>query len=129
MLERFFEHDTDGVLKALTLEWRCPKCSGNNFRILKSAQRATGEYHGSCRYCKAKYRVLFQKPLQDVEGEVAFLHRLELENFDPEEVEDMVRDFAEIASLQIEHAPEGIIREKWRALESKIAFAKRRRRL
>ncbi len=129
MFERLIEHDTEGVLKALTLEWQCPKCSGMNFRILSRAQRETGEYHTVCRYCRAKYRVKFPKPEREVEGEMEFRHRLSLEDFTPEEQTDMLRDFAEIASLRIDGAKPGAIDARWKLLEEKIAFAKRRRRL
>ena len=40
----------------------------------------------------------------------------------------LIRDFAEIASLRVDNAIPGLIREKEKALEAKIAFAKRRRR-
>ena len=128
MFERFIEHDTEGTLKALTLEWMCPKCSGMNFRILTRIQRDTGEYHTVCRYCRAKYRVQFKKPEREVEGEKEFLHRIGLEDFNQEEQTDMIRDFAEIATLRVENAKPEYIQGKWRALEEKIAFAKRLRR-
>ena len=34
MFEKFIEHDTEGKIKALTLEWQCPTCAGLNFKIL-----------------------------------------------------------------------------------------------
>lgn len=128
MFERFFEQDKEGVLKALTLEWLCPECEGMNFRILTRAQRATGEYHTRCRYCRAKFRVRFPIPERPVEGEDAIMERIADREFTTEERTDMIRDFAEIASLRVEGAVPGLIREKEKALEAKIAFAKRRRR-
>jgi hypothetical protein len=94
MFEKFFEHDTEGALKGLTLEWKCPQCEGLNFRILVSGQRASGECHTRCRYCRARFRVVYS------------------------EIEYMKRDDA---------AP-GAIAEKEKALEEKVAVAKRMRR-
>jgi hypothetical protein len=128
MFERFFEQDKEGVLKGLTLEWLCPECEGMNFRILTRSQRATGVYHTRCRYCRAKFRVSFRIPERPVEGEDAIMERIADPEFTPEERTDMIRDFAEIASLRVDNAIPGLIREKEKALEAKIAFAKRRRR-
>jgi hypothetical protein len=128
MFERFFERDTGGALKGLTLEWKCPDCAGLNFRILAKSDRDAGEYHTSCRYCKAKFRTLFEKPAGLVEGEAEFMKRITAEDFSDEEQTDMIRDFAEIASLRADRAPPGGIKEKMRLLEEKIDFAKRRRR-
>jgi len=123
-----FEKHAEGVLKALTLEWDCPKCGGRNFRILSRKERAEGEYHGRCRYCRTTCRVSFPPPERPVAGEAEFIERIALEDFTDGERLDMVRDFAEIASLVIDKAPPGVLREKQKALEEKIAFAKRRRR-
>ena len=128
MFERFFEQDKEGVLKALTLEWLCPECEGMNFRILTRNQRTTGVYHTRCRYCRAKFRVSFRIPERPVEGEDAIMERIADPEFTHEERTDMIRDFAEIASLRVDKAIPGLIREKEKALEAKIAFAKRRRR-
>jgi len=128
MFDRFFEHDTEGVLKGLTLEWKCPKCEGLNFKLILRKQRSIGDYHTFCRYCKAKYRVTYPKPEKEIEGEAEFLERLSREDFTREEELDMIRDFAEIAALKADNALPGVIREKQKALEAKIAFAKRRRR-
>lgn len=128
MLERFFERDIPGTLKALTLEWKCPDCAGLNFRILGRGERNAGEYHTHCRYCRAKFRALFERPSHPVEGESAFMEMLAEEDFSHEERIDMIRDFAEIASLRVDGAVPGVIGEKEKALEAKIAFAKRRRR-
>lgn len=129
MLEKFIEHDTEGKIKGLTLEWQCPTCAGLNFKILLYKQRVTGEYHTRCRYCKAKYRVKFTVPEKTVEGEKEFMERLSLEDFTTEEQLDMVKDFAEIEYLRVDGALPGLIKGKQKALEEKIAFAKRRRRL
>ena len=128
MFERFFERDVTGALKGLTLEWKCPDCAGLNFRILQKSVRDSGEYHTWCRYCKAKFRTLFEKPSGLVEGEAGFMERITNEDFTDEEITDMIRDFAEIASLRVDRAPAGMIKEKERLLEEKIGFAKRRRR-
>ena len=128
MFDRFFEHDTSGVLKGLTLEWKCPKCEGLNFKLILKEQRNNGNYHTRCRYCKAKYRVEYPIPKREIEGEEEFLERLSLENFSQTEELDMIKDFAEIAALKVDHALPGIIKEKQKALEEKIAYAKRRTR-
>ncbi|MDD1687426.1 hypothetical protein [Methanoregula sp.] len=128
MFDRFFEKDAEGVLKALTLEWPCPSCGGTNFRILPAEERSRGEYHNRCRYCRTKCRVAFTPPGADVEGEAEFMERIGYEDFTAEERIDMIRYFAEIASLAVDGAPPAVLREKRKALEEKIAFAKRRRR-
>ena len=128
MFDQFFEHDTSGVLKGLTLEWKCPKCEGLNFKLILKEQRNIGDYHTRCRYCKAKYRVDYPVPQRAIEGEEKFLERLSYEDFSREEELDMIKDFAEIAALKIDHAPPGVIKEKQKALEEKIAYAKRRMR-
>ncbi|MFA6225913.1 MAG: hypothetical protein WC620_07025 [Methanoregula sp.] len=128
MLDRFFEHDTSGVLKGLTLEWKCPKCEGLNFKIILKEQRNNGTYHTRCRHCKAKYRVGYPLPDRVIEGEEECLERLSYEDFTREEELDMIKDFAETAALKVDRALPGIIREKQKALDEKIAFVKRRRR-
>jgi hypothetical protein len=128
VFERFFSRDVKGDLKGLTLEWKCPDCSGLNFRILAKGVRDSGEYNTHCRYCKAKVRALFEKPSAPVEGEAEFMRRISLEDFSNEEMTDMIRDFAEIASLRVDKAAPKSIREKEVLLEAKIDFAKRRRR-
>jgi len=128
MFERFIEQASQGVLKALTLEWKCPECAGINFRILTRGQRASGEYHTRCRYCKAKFGVTFPIPGQPIEGEAEFMERIDENEFSQEERTDMIRDFAEIASLRVDGALPGFLNEKEKALEAKIAFTKRRRR-
>ncbi|MGA2918440.1 hypothetical protein [Methanoregula sp.] len=128
MLERFFEREAQGIVKALTLEWPCPACVGINFRILTRGQRASGEYHTRCRYCRAKFRVSFPILEKPVDGEADFMERISDEKFSYEELTDMIRDFAEIASLRVDGAAPGLLKEKEKALEAKIAFAKRRRR-
>jgi len=128
MFDSLFEKDADGTLKALTLEWACPKCEGMNFRILSQQDRAHGEYHGRCRYCRSRCRVTFPPPEKAVDGEAEFMKRISYEDFTEEERTDMLRDYAEIESLIVDKAAPGIIREKKKALEEKIAFAKRRRR-
>jgi hypothetical protein len=127
MFERFFERDAAGTIKGLTLEWKCPDCAGMKLRVLGQSERGTGEYHTYCRYCKAKFHVTFEKPARPVEGEVDFYLRLNYEDFSPEEKTDMVRDFAEIASLKAEGANPKGIQEKEKVLEAKIDFVKRRR--
>lgn len=128
MFDSFFEKDTGGTLKALTLEWPCPECDGKNFRILSVHERRSGEYRGKCRYCKTRCHVTFPPQVYEVEGEREFRERIGDEDFTEEERTDMIRDFAEIASLSVDKAPPGVLREKWKALEAKIAFAKMRRR-
>lgn len=128
MFDAIFSKQAEGVLKALTLEWTCPKCEGRNFRILSVKDRMTGEYRSPCRYCHTKCRVSFPPSESPVEGETEFRERIQDEDFTPEEKLEMIRDFAEIASLVVDHALPGVIQEKKKALEAKIAFAKRRRR-
>jgi hypothetical protein len=128
VFERFFERNVNGDLKGMTLEWKCPDCAGLNFRILAKGVRDSGEYHTHCRYCKAKFCALFEKPSGLVEGEAEFMKRLSLEDFSDAEQTDMIRDFAEIASLRVDRAPAGQIKEKEKLLEAKIDFARRRRR-
>ncbi len=128
MFEKFFSRDTSGTIKGLTLEWQCPDCAGLNFRILSRGDRHAGEYPTRCRYCKAKFRVLFEPPKNPVEGEDAFMDLLDAEDFSDDEKTDMIRDFAEIAALRADAALPKTIREKEKALEIKIDFAKRRRR-
>jgi transcription elongation factor Elf1 len=129
MFEQFIEHDTEGKVKGLTLEWQCPKCAGLNFRILMSKQRSTGEYHTRCRYCKAKYRVKFPAVEKPVPGEAEFMERLSKEDFSPEENTDMIKDFAEIEYMRVDNALPAVLRGKQKLLEEKIAFAKKQRRL
>lgn len=129
MFEQFIEHDTSGILKGLTLEWKCPHCEGLNFKLILKEQRNRGNYHTRCRYCKAKYQVNYPKPERAIEGEEEFLERLSYEDFTSEEELDMIKNFAEIAALKVDNAPPGLIKEKQKALEEKITFAKRRRRL
>jgi hypothetical protein len=129
MFDQFIEHDTEGTLKGLTLEWQCPKCAGLNFKILLSKQRGSGEYHTRCRYCKAKYRVKFPAQQKEIAGEEDFMERISIEKFTPEEQMDMIKDFAEIEYMKVDKALPNIIAGKQRALEEKIAFAKRQRRL
>jgi hypothetical protein len=128
MFERFFQRDSEGTVKGLTLEWKCPDCAGLNFRILGRGDRYAGEYPTRCRYCKARFRILFEKQGHPVEGEDAFMDRLDEEDFSAEDRTDMIRDFAEIAALRAEGAKPGAIAEKEKALEMKIDFVKRRRR-
>jgi hypothetical protein len=56
------------------------------------------------------------------------MDELEAEDFSDEEKTDMIRDFAEIASLKADRALPGVIREKERALAEKMDIARRRRR-
>jgi rubredoxin len=126
MFERFFEHDTTGIVKGLTLEWKCPKCNRLNFKLIFMGQRNIGICSTYCRDCKAKYRVEYPVPVPPVEGEKEFLERLSDEDFTSEEEFDMYKDFAEIASLKVDHAPLLIIKGKQNALEEKILYAKRR---
>ncbi len=128
MFGSLFEKGAEGSLKALTLEWICPECGGRNFRILTKSERKSGEYHGRCRYCRTKCRAAFPPQETEVDGEAEFMRRIHQEDFTAEERTDMIRDFAEIASLVVDGALPGVIREKQKALEDKIAFAKRRRR-
>jgi phage FluMu protein Com len=128
MFERFFEHDTKGALKGLTLEWKCPQCEGLNFRILIKGQRASGEYHTRCRYCRAKFRVVYSGGDIIIPGEAEFLGMLDKEDFPSEERTEMIRDFAEIEYMKRDDAAFGAIAEKEKALEEKVAVAKRMRR-
>jgi len=128
MFDTIFEHETSGTLKALTLEWKCPKCQGLNFRILRKGVREPGLYHTRCRYCKAKFRVNYPNPDRIIPGEDEFMDRIFEEDFTDEEHQDMIKDYAEIEYLKVDGAANGIIREKTKALEDKITFAKRRRR-
>jgi hypothetical protein len=128
MFGSIFEKGAEGTLKALTVEWTCPKCDGRNFRILTKKERTSGQYHGRCRYCRTRCGVTFLPQEQAVGGEAEFMDRISDEDFTAEERTDMIRDFAEIASLVVDAAPPGLLREKRKALEDKIAFAKRRRR-
>jgi hypothetical protein len=127
MFDSIFEKDATGTLKALTLEWVCPKCDGRNFRILSRGERRAGEYHGRCRYCHTRCRAAFSPQETPVEGEDEFMERIDLEDFTDEERTDMIRDFAEIASLNVDRVPPQELRERRKLLEEKIAFAKRRR--
>jgi hypothetical protein len=129
MLERFFEKDTNGILKGMTLEWACHRCAGKNFRILTMEERRSGEYHDHCRYCRARYRVAFLSPSDLIEGEVEFMERLSDEEFSAEEQQELVRDFAEIGYMRYENPGNREIAGKQRLLEEKITFFKRRRRL
>jgi len=99
MFESLIEHETDGIIKGLTLEWKCPKCEGMNFKILLKTQRESGQYHSRCRYCKAKFLVNYPSSETVIEGEAEFMERLtEAEFFEDEEM-DLIRDFAEIEYL------------------------------
>jgi rubredoxin len=129
MFERFIEHDAHGKFKGLTLEWKCPTCEGLNFKILIKGQRNSGIYRARCRYCKAKYRVNYPLPDGVIEGEAEFLERISREGFSSEEQVDLISDFAEIEYLKRDNASAGVIKEKQKALEDKIAFMKKRRRL
>nr|WP_321349451.1 hypothetical protein [uncultured Methanoregula sp.] len=128
MFDTLFERETSGTLKALTLEWQCPKCQGLNFRILRKGIRETGLYHTRCRYCKAKFRVSYPDPKRPIPGEDEFMERIFDEDFTNDETDDMIKDFAEIEYLKVDKAASGVIKEKQKALEDKITFAKRRRR-
>jgi rubredoxin len=128
MFDTLFERETRGTLKALTLEWQCPKCQGLNFRILRKGVRETGLYHTRCRYCKAKFRVSYPDPTRFIPGEDEFMERIFDEDFTNEETDDMIKDYAEIEYLKADKAQNGVIKEKEKALEDKITFAKRRRR-
>jgi len=128
MFDALFEKGAEGTLKGLTLEWICPKCEGRNFRILTKRERRSGEYHGRCRYCRTRCRAAFLPQEWDVVGEAEFMDRIHREDFTEEERIDMIRDFAEIASLAVDGALPAVLKGKSKALEEKIAFAKRRRR-
>lgn len=129
MFERFFEKETKGTLKGMTLEWECPRCSGKNFRILKIEERRSGEHHDHCRYCKARCRVAFIPPAGRIEGEAEFMEQLADEDFSAEEQQELVRDFAEIGYMRYENPNNREIPGKQRLLEEKITFFKRSRRL
>ena len=129
MFERLFEKDAQGILKGMTLEWVCPRCTGKNFRILPDEERRNGEHHDHCRYCRVKYRVAFPPPAGNIEGETAFMERMADEDFTAEEQHDLIRDFAEIEYMRYEDANNREITGKQRLLEEKITFFKRRRRL
>lgn len=128
MFDTLFEHEAGGILKALTLEWQCPSCQGLNFKLLMKQARETGLYHTRCRYCRAKYRVSYPDAGRIIPGEDEFMERIAEEDFPDAETQDLIKDYAEIEYLRFDHAAPGIIREKQKALEEKIAFAKRRRR-
>jgi len=128
MFDALFEKEAEGTLRALTLEWICPKCEGRNFRILTKGERRSGEYHGRCRYCRTRCRTSFPPQERAVDGEAEFMDRINREDFTEEERTDMIRDFAEIASLAADGALPAVLQGKNKALEEKIAFAKRRRR-
>jgi len=128
MFDSLFEHETSGTLKALTLEWQCPSCRGLNFKLLMKQAREAGLYHTRCRYCRAKYRVSYPDAGRIIPGEDAFMERLAEEEFSDAETQDMIKDYAEIEYLRCDGAAPGIIREKQKALEEKIAFAKRLKR-
>lgn len=129
MFERFFEKETEGTLKGMTLEWVCPRCSGKNFRILTVVERRSGGHHDHCRYCKARCRVAFTAAADGIEGEAEFLEQLADEDFSAEEHQELVRDFAEIGYMRYENPKNREIAGKQRLLEEKITFLKRRRRL
>lgn len=129
MFERFFEKETSGTLKGMTIEWQCPHCSGKNFRILSASERGTGEYHAHCRYCRVRYRIAFPSPAGSLESEDAFMERLSDEHFSAEEQQELVRDFAEIEYMRADKANPREVTGKERLLEEKITFFKRRRRL
>jgi hypothetical protein len=129
MFERFFEKKTTGTLKGMTLEWICPHCSGKNFRILTAGERDTGEYHSSCRYCRARCGVDFPPLQKSVEGEAEFMERIAQEDFSAEEQQDLIRDFAEIEYMRSENPKNPEISGKKRLIEEKFSFFKRRRRL
>ena len=128
MFERFFEKETAGTLKGMTVEWQCPHCSGKNFRILTKSERDSGEYHTSCRYCRTRCRVLFTPPSHPIEGEAEFMERLADEDFSAEEQQDLIRDFAEIEYMRCKNANNREINGKQLLVEEKIIFFKRRRR-
>ncbi|MFA4860747.1 hypothetical protein [Methanoregula sp.] len=128
MFDSLFEHETGGTLKALTLEWQCPKCQGLNFKLLMKNIRETGLYHTRCRYCKAKFRVSYPDAGRSIPGEDEFMERITEEDFPDTDVQDLIKDYAEIEYLKADRAAPGVIKEKQKALEEKIAFVKRRRR-
>ena len=128
MFDSLFEHETGGTLKALTLEWQCPKCQGLNFKLLMKPMRETGLYHTRCRYCRAKFRVSYPDAGRIIPGEDEFMERIGEEDFSDTEEQDLIKDYAEIEYLKADRAAPGVVKEKQKALEEKIAFAKRRRR-
>jgi len=81
------------------------------------------------RYCKVKSRVNYPKPAVEIEDGKEFLERRSREDFTRDEEIDMIKDFVKIAALKVDHASPEVIKEKQKALESKIAFAKMRRQL
>lgn len=129
MFERLFEKEAHGALKGMTLEWACPSCAGINFRLLSPEERGSGEHHDHCRYCRARFRVLFTPATSPSEGEAGFVERLADEHFSAEEQQELIRDFAEIEYLRADHANPREVSGKQRLLEDKIQFFKRRRRL
>ena len=128
MFNTLIKHETEGVVKGLTLEWGCPHCGGLNFKILQSGQRKLGIFHTRCRYCRSKYRIGYPLPDSDIEGETEFMDMLAEENFSQEERVEFLRDFAEIEYIRAEKGNPGVVREKQKSLEEKIALAKKRRR-
>jgi hypothetical protein len=73
--------------------------------------------------------VTYPKLEKEIEGEAEFLEQLDREDFNREEKMDMIKDFAEIAALKSDNALPGVIKEKQKALEAKIVFTKRQKRL
>jgi transcription elongation factor Elf1 len=128
MFNTLIEHETEGTLKGLTLEWGCPHCGGLNFKILQKEQRILGIFHTRCRYCRSKYRVGYPQPNSVIEGEEEFMDMLAEEKFSRDERVEFLRDFAEIEYLKAEKGIPGVIREKQKSLEQKIALAKKRMR-
>jgi hypothetical protein len=128
MFNTLIEHETNGVLKGLTLEWGCPHCRGLNFKILQKEQRISGIFHTRCRYCRSKYRVGYPLPDSEIPGEAEFMEMMEDEKFSREEQVEFIRDFAEIEYLKADKGAPGAIREKQKYLEQKIALAKKRMR-
>jgi len=128
MFGRLFEKETGGTLKGMTLEWVCPACRGTNFRLLAQNERAAGIHHDHCRYCKVKVRVTFSPASGPLDGETAFMERLADEHFTAEEVQELIRDFAEVEYMRADNANPREVAGKQRMLEEKILFFKRRRR-
>ena len=112
MFDTLFEHETGGTLKALTLEWKCPRCEGLNFRILQKDVREIGLYHTRCRDRKAKYRVNYPNPEQVIPGEDEFMEMISEEDFTDEEQQDMIKDYAEIEYLKADRPNPGVIKGK-----------------
>jgi len=129
MFDRFIAHDTTGKLKAMTLEWTCPKCNGENFRILFKKERDMAVYKTRCRYCKSKFRVNFPGPATGIANEEEFLEMISEEKFSASEQNEMIRDFAEIEYLKVDKANPQFIAGKQKELEQKIALAKKRMRI